>query len=118
MRSVLVLVLEGLALDLVLVLVLEGLVLVLVLVLEGLVLVLVLVLGGSVLVNITATTTTNNNNNNNYYYFCHGCADDRPNCRHDSCFVYSGVASYGALGHVPIIAQIFFSLKLYAATVP
>jgi len=47
MRSVLVLVLEGLAL--VLVLVLEGVVLVLVLV--GLVL--VLVLGGSVLVNIT-----------------------------------------------------------------
>jgi len=42
MRSVLVLVLEGLAV-----------VLVLILVLEGLVLVLVLVLGGSVLVNIT-----------------------------------------------------------------
>ena len=58
MRSVLVLVLEGLALVLVLVLVLEGLVLVLVLVLVGLVLVLVLVLGGSVLVNITDIWTT------------------------------------------------------------
>ena len=57
MRSVLVLVLEGLAL----VLVLEGLVLVLVL---------VLVLGGSVLVNITGFTCTHNTEQVNYIYTC------------------------------------------------
>jgi len=61
MKSVLVLVLEGLALPLVLILVLEGLVLVLVLVLVGLVL--VLVLGSSVLVNITAFNQLSNSSN-------------------------------------------------------